>query len=192
MDVESSIDLLQRAKAGDSAALDQLLQRYGPALKRWASGRLPRWARDAAETEDLVQDAILHSLKHVAKIEAARSGALFAYLRQSVLNRIRDDLRRASRHPAPLALDDTFPSSLLSPLEAAIGSEALARYETALASLSSADREALIGRLEFGYSFDELASVLGKPTPDAARMAVKRALTRLLAVLTADVRFSRL
>ena len=64
--------------------------------------------------------------------------------------------------------------------------------ETALASLSSADREALIGRLEFGYSFDELASVLGKPTPDAARMAVKRALTRLLAVLTADVRFSRL
>jgi len=185
MDGESSIDLLNRAKIGDQAALGELFARYGPALRRWARGRLPRWARDASETDDLVQDAILHSLKHVAHIDAARSGAFFAYLRQSVLNRIRDNLRRAGRRPSPQALDDDLPTSLSSPLEAAIGRETLERYEAALAALTSDEREAVIGRLEFGYSFEELADILGKPTPDAARMAVKRAVGRLMSILKA-------
>ena len=66
-----------------------------------------------------------------------------------------------------------------SPLELAIGAENIERYEAAVDRLSQADREAIIGRLELQYSYDQLAVALGKSSPDAARMAVTRALKRL-------------
>ncbi len=96
-DPESSVELLERAKAGDSEALDRLLGRYLPRLRRWASGRLPHWARDLSDTEDLVQDTVVRTLRHIDGFHAQREGALQAYLRQAVMNRIRDELRRASR-----------------------------------------------------------------------------------------------
>ena len=58
-DTESSLALLERARAGDRQALETLTARYLPRLRRWASGRLPRWARDLADTEDLVQETVL-------------------------------------------------------------------------------------------------------------------------------------
>jgi RNA polymerase sigma factor (sigma-70 family) len=179
MDAESSIELLRLARSGDQHALDSLLRRYLPALRRWAHGRLPRWARDIAETEDLVQESVAETLKHLARIDVERDGALHAYLRQAVMNRIRNELRRAARHPRQVELDPETPLTSLSPLEIAIGSETLARYESALGRLSSTEREAIIGRLELGLSFDELAHALDKPSPDAARLTVTRAVVRL-------------
>jgi RNA polymerase sigma factor (sigma-70 family) len=179
MDAESSIELLRLARSGDQHALDSLLRRYLPALRRWAHGRLPRWARDIAETEDLVQESVAETLKHLARIDVERDGALHAYLRVAVMNRIRNELRRAARHPRQVELDPETPLTSLSPLEIAIGSETLARYESALGRLSSTEREAISGRLELGLSFDELAHALDKPSPDAARLTVTRAVVRL-------------
>ena len=71
----SSLDLLQRAQGGDSAALDLLYARVTPALRRWASGRLPGWARDLLDTEDLVQETVLQTLKHVARFEQLSSAS---------------------------------------------------------------------------------------------------------------------
>jgi DNA-directed RNA polymerase specialized sigma24 family protein len=53
------------------------------------------------------------------------------------------------------------------------------RYETALRSLSDDDRELVIGRNEMGLTYAELARITGKPSADAVRMAVSRALLRL-------------
>lgn len=66
-----------------------------------------------------------------------------------------------------------------SPLEQLIGRQALDRYDAALADLKPEEREAIIGRLEFGMSYAELAAALGKSSPDAARMAVTRALFKV-------------
>jgi RNA polymerase sigma-70 factor (ECF subfamily) len=66
-----------------------------------------------------------------------------------------------------------------SPLEEAIGREAVDRYERALTRLRSEEREAIIARVEMGYSYEELAEALGKPSSDAARKAAERALVRL-------------
>jgi RNA polymerase sigma-70 factor (ECF subfamily) len=66
-----------------------------------------------------------------------------------------------------------------SPLEQAIGREAVERYEEALARLKAEEREAIIARVEMGYTYEELAEALDKPTPDAARKAAQRALVRL-------------
>jgi RNA polymerase sigma factor (sigma-70 family) len=178
-DPESTFHLLDRARAGDQEALDRLFARHLKPLQRWASGRLPRWARDLADTDDLVQHTLLHTLRTIQDFQPRHVGALQAYLRQAVLNRIRDELRRNRRQPPNTELDEVQLASRDSPLEEAIGREAVERYERALARLKPEEREAIIAKVEMGYSYVELAETLGKPTPDAARKAAQRALVRL-------------
>lgn len=176
---ESTLVLLEQIRAGDQAALDLLLARYRPLLARWARGRLPHGVRDLSDTEDLVQETIIGVLRHLDHFEFRGEGALHAYLRRAMLNRIRDELRRHSRRGSAETLDERFVCAEDSPLEQVIGREAVERYETALAQLTSAEREAIIARIELGQTFAEVAGALGKPTPEAARMAVNRALARL-------------
>ena len=82
---DATFRLLERARGGDQDALDQLFARYIPLLRRWASGRLPHWARDLTETADLVQDTVLAVFKKVEDFEPRGEGALQAYLRQALL-----------------------------------------------------------------------------------------------------------
>jgi RNA polymerase sigma-70 factor (ECF subfamily) len=178
-DGESSFELLALVRAGNDEALDRLLTRHLPRLRRWASGRLPGWARDRGDTDDLVQETVVQTLRRLGTFEPTREGALQAYLRQAVMNGIRDAIRRAGRRPAAVPLDEDMPGRDLSPLEQAIGRDAAARYEAALAALKPGDREAIIGRIELGYDYTELAAALGKPSSEAARIAVRRALLSL-------------
>ena len=177
--LESTQSLIERARLGEPEALEQLFARHRKPLARWASGRLPKWARDISDTEDLVQETLLQTFKKIGDFEPRRVGALQAYLRQAVLNRIREELRRKGRQPHETDLDDVEVDSAESPLEQAIGREAVERYEQALARLKAEEREAIIARVEMGYTYEELAEALGKPTPDAARKAAQRALVRL-------------
>jgi RNA polymerase sigma factor (sigma-70 family) len=174
-----TLTLFTRAAGGDREAADALFARYAPALHRWARGRLPRWARDIADTHDLVQDAMLQTFRNLHHVEYRGDGALHAYLRQAVSNRIREELRRRGRRPEASPIDSALEDDAASPLEQAIGTEALARYDAALERLDAHDREAVIARVELGLSHREIAEALGKPSADAARMAVARALTRL-------------
>jgi RNA polymerase sigma-70 factor (ECF subfamily) len=176
---ETSLGLLERARAGDSDALDALIARYLPRLQRWAHGRLPVWARDLAETQDLVQETLVQAFKRIDKFEVRGEGALQAYLRQALLNRIRSEIRRVGRRPASTELDSKVEDLAPSPLERAIGVEAIDRYEEALARLRPEEREAIVGRIELGLTHEELAEALDKPTANAARMAVERAVKRL-------------
>lgn len=178
-DAESTFVLLDRANAGDRAALDLLFARYLKPLQRWASGRLPMWARAATDTHDLVQDTLLNAFKKIGSFEAKREGAFQAYLRQAVMNRLRDQLRRVQARPQTESLEERHDETGVSPLEYAIGMETFERYEAALSRLSTEEQEAIIGRVEMDNTYDELARNLGKPSADAARMAVTRALVRL-------------
>jgi RNA polymerase sigma-70 factor, ECF subfamily len=179
-DPESTFHLIERARAGDQEAVERLFARHLKPLQRWISGRLPHWARDLADTDDLVQDTLLQTFKRIGDFEPRRVGALQAYLRQAVLNRLRDELRRRGRRPDQTDLEGVDIQSGHSPLEQAIGREAVERYERALQRLRPEEREAIIGRIEMGHSYEELAEVLGKPTADAARKAAQRALVRLV------------
>ena len=177
--LHSSLTLLERAQAGDRAALELLIARYLPRLQRWATGRLPQWARGMADTQDLVQETLFQTFKRIEKFEPRGEGALQAYLRQAILNRIREELRRAKRRPAQSELDSQEAGDARSPLEQAIGQEALERYERALARLRPEDRELVVARVELGYTNREIAELLDKPTANAARMAAERAIIRL-------------
>jgi RNA polymerase sigma-70 factor (ECF subfamily) len=178
-DASSSLELVSRARRGDSDALERLCARYLPRLRRWAHGRLPARARGPLETDDVVQESLLRTVAQLGDFEPRHEGALLAYLRQAVMNRIRDELRRAERRPAPAELRSGHPDAAPSPLEQTIGHEAMERYEAALLRLSDEDRAAVVAKVELGGTFQELAESLGKPSADAARMAVRRALLRL-------------
>ncbi|MBP7776202.1 MAG: RNA polymerase sigma factor [Acidobacteria bacterium] len=172
-------ELLNRARAGDERALDRLFARYVPRLHRWAHRRVPVWARSAADTADYVQETVLHTLRHLGTFEPQREGALLGYLRRSLVNRMRDQFRHAARHPAPGELNEGIEDGGRSPLDQAIGEEDRQRYEDGLKRLRSADRRAIVASIELGYSYEQIALVLNKPSAEAARVAVRRALVRL-------------
>ena len=178
--METTIELLARAKTGDQAALENLVERAVPPLRRWARGRLPQHARSLQETQDLVQNAVMRAIPRLQTFEALRPGALQAFLRQAVANEIIDEIRKARRRPEPAEVPETLPSLAPSPLEVAIGREGFERYEAALARLKPGDREAIIARMELQQSYEEVALALGKPNANAARVAVKRAIERLI------------
>src|SRR5688500_3689794 len=141
---ESTIELVIKARDGDRGAVQALLQRCLPEVRRWAHGRLPAHARDALDTGDLVQEAALHLLKRVDEFEPRHVGAMQAYLRQSIINRIRDEIRRVGRRPAPVELVDDPPGDAPSPLEVAIQHESYERYRRALNRLAARDRELVV------------------------------------------------
>jgi RNA polymerase sigma-70 factor, ECF subfamily len=179
-EAESTVHLIERARAGDQEAVDRLFARHVRPLQRWASGRLPRWARDVSDTDDLVQETLLQTFKRIGHFEPRGSGALLAYLRQAILNRVREELRRRGRRPDGTGLSGLdLESKASSPLEQAIGQEALDRYDRALQRLRPEEQNAVIGRVELGYTYEELAEALDKPSAEAARKAAQRALVRL-------------
>jgi DNA-directed RNA polymerase specialized sigma24 family protein len=126
-----------------------------------------------------VQETVLKSLPHLEKIEYRGEGAVQAYLRGALLNRIRNEYRRVVSRPRPKTVDTAIEQVGPSPLDDAIGRDAAEDYETALAGLDEADRALVILRLELGYGFAEIAAATGRTSPDAARMATSRAILRL-------------
>ncbi|MEZ5416688.1 MAG: hypothetical protein R2708_05025 [Vicinamibacterales bacterium] len=85
----------------------------------------------------------------------------------------------AARHPAPDELDDALADAGTSPLDQAIRTEDRERYQAGLKRLRRADRQAIVASIELGYSYDQIALMLDKPSAEAARVAVRRALVRL-------------
>jgi RNA polymerase sigma-70 factor (ECF subfamily) len=180
-------ELLQRAKNGDRVALDHIMARYLPRLERWASGRLPSHARSLLDTGDLVQETLMRVLQGLDRIAVGEPGTFQAYVRQAVLNRVRDQIRWAARRPG--ADESTLlelPAGAPSPLDEAIGSDVLERFEAAMAKVSEPDRQLLHLRIELQFDYDEIAAMTAMPSRDAARMAVRRALRRLAEEMGSD------
>src|SRR5262245_24884496 len=176
---EATAILIAKARAGDTPAGQRLFARLLPVLRRWARHRFPARLRDARDTEDLVQDVLLRAFRRIDSFENRGEGAFLAYLRQILLNAIKDEARRVGRAPRVLPLEDDLPDVAPSVVERAIGADRLRRFEEALATLPEDQQQAVILRVEFGYSHAQVAEALGKPSMDAARVMVSRALAEL-------------
>lgn len=177
--LESTAVLLDQIRSGDTTARERLFARVMPVLHRWAHRRLPVGARDLTDTADVVQVTVGRALARLEHFEHRGEGAFLGYLRQILFNVIRDEHRRSSRRPAAVPLDETFADSGASLLDRTVDRDTLDRYERALASLGEEARHAVLLRVEFGYSHQQIAAALDKATPDAARMMVARALAEL-------------
>jgi RNA polymerase sigma-70 factor (ECF subfamily) len=178
-DLESTATLLTRVRAGDEDARERLAVRYMALLKHWAHGRVPPRARGLADTDDLVQATLLRALNALPHFEPRREGAFLAYLRKILVNQLRTAVQRVDAG-APLgSLPSQLEGANTSPLEQAIGVEALEAYEAALASLTEDQQQAVVLRIELGLSFQQVAEAMESPSPDAARMLVARGLAHL-------------
>jgi len=175
--------LIRRVRNGENPARDALVRRFLPLLRQWAHGRLPRAARDLHETEDLVQLALMRALKQINNFESEGPGSFLAYLRQILLNQVRDEVRRLMRRPESAEIDpELADTELPSPVEQLVGHERLRAYEAALASLPKRQQGLIVMRLEFGMSYPEIAAEVTS-SPDAVRVMVARALVQLAAAL---------
>ena len=178
--------LLEQVRQGSRGAAEALFERYGSWLRRLTRGRLPRRARGSLDTSDVVQEALSYTFTRLDWFESKRASALRAYLRRVAENRIRDELRRATRRRHAIApeqrvrmSDDGAPQ-----LRRLVDDESWRRYVDGLQRLRSRDRRLIAGRFELGYNYRQLALVERMPSPDAARMALRRALIRLSDVMS--------
>ena len=173
---EPTEQLLRRIRGGDSNARQALYERSLPLLRRWAHGRLPRHARDIADTDDLVQVTLLRALSHLEEFEASQSGSFLAYLRQILLNEVRAELRKRQRHGEKIDIDMLpLVDENASVAEQLIGRDRWRSYERALAELDRRDQTLIVLRIEFGLGYQEIALEAGG-TANAVRMRITRAL----------------
>jgi len=178
--LESTASLLVRIREGDERALDTLVGRYLVMLGRWAHGRLPSGARDLVDTDDIVQNTLMGALNNLGTFQSRGEGAFLAYLRQAILNRLRDAARRAQRRPLHLELDPALDATGgSSPLEEVIGHDRLESYEDSLQQLGDSQREAVILRLELGMRYRDVAEALNLSSAEAARALIGRGMVRL-------------
>jgi RNA polymerase sigma factor (sigma-70 family) len=172
--------LFAKFRGGDSNALAQLISRYLPRLHQWAHGRLPRWVRTQADTPDFVQDVMLRSLGRIDTVHVHSRDALGAYFRAAVRNRLRDEHRRFARRGQHEPLNAQLRDESPSPFDRALFAERHARYLKALSVLDPPDRDLIVGHVELGFSHAQIGCMTGR-TPNAARMALQRAVARLAA-----------
>jgi RNA polymerase sigma factor (sigma-70 family) len=179
MEAESSLGLVERAKAGDISALERLITRYLPRLRRWTRQAFPSWARDAADTDDLVQETVWNAVRNLPHFTMQGDHSLRAYMKRAARNRVHDEMRRVARHPRHSELRFDYPAHTPGPDEAASAREDLWRCRVALSRLRVDDRAIIEAAAANGAEPNTLAHLTGKPSPDAARMALSRALRRL-------------
>ncbi len=182
----STTVLLAHVADGDLSARDTLMARYLPRLRHWAHGRLPQHGRDLAETDDLVQVTLLRSLNHLSDFENHRPGAFLAYLRTILMNALRDEIRRAQRRPVDLAVSISQLVGKTSVVEEVVGAEVMDAYEAALAKLPEEKRLAIVMRIEFGMSYQEITEELQRDSVNGTRMMIVRALTELAEVMQVE------
>lgn len=168
--------LITQTRSGSPTARERLAGRYLGALRRFAHGRLPGKARDLMDTDDLVQVTVVRALDRVGAIESKRKGSFFAYLRRILTNQVREEIRRSSKMPQVSGLSEFIQSGAPSPLDETLQRESLEAYQAALSRLPVRQREALVLRIENGFSYQNVADAIGCPSANAARMVVSRSL----------------
>jgi len=188
--IESTIDLLVSAQQGSQDAKARLIVRAAPRLKASVHGRLPVAARAYQDTDDLVQEALLQTLRRLKQFRPEHSGAVPAYLRRAAMNRVNDEARRIRRRPRAVELDDRVPSQQPDPFEQATKSETRRRLRQALADLRAKDRKLLVIHATEQGSLSDLAKTMGLPSAAATGMALSRAERRLKTHMESGARVS--
>lgn len=183
-EIDSIAALIERAQGGDQVALDRLFQRCYPLIRRLAHGRIPDRIRAEMDTPDLVQITFLRAWRNLKNFRSRWEDGWLVYLRRILFNYLRDQGRRARRSPGQAMLpDDDSPEAVVSgepsPVREAELRETVTAYRAALTRLTERERSAVILRLEQGERFDRIAELVGLPSSDAARMLVKRTITKI-------------
>lgn len=154
MDERTDIDLVDRARRGDSRAWQTLVERHYPMVYRLAF----RWCGAEHDAEDVAQEVCV---KIVRKLKTFRGRSLFrTWLYRVTVNTARDYLRqRALREPFHNSLSEGKRGR--DPANSPRDMVAVSWIESALERLSVPQKEAVLLVLGEGMSHGEAAEILG-------------------------------
>jgi RNA polymerase sigma factor (sigma-70 family) len=179
-DLAQTATLVGRARAGDRAAQDELFRHFAPQIESFLHARLPPHARGLRDTQDLAQSVCLRAFRTLDRFEYRGVGSFWSYVRRIAMNCLVDATRRNDGGPSIPEQSSQAPvDSERGPIEQAARAEEHDAYEKALGALPEKVREAVTMRLELGAEYALIASECGYPSPDAAKMAIRRAIVQL-------------
>jgi RNA polymerase sigma-70 factor (ECF subfamily) len=173
-----------RARAGDEAAFQGLVERHSRALFRLAY----RMTGNEPDAEDVVQEALLKAFRQLDRFEGRSSFG--SWLHRIAANCAYDALRRRERDrgrpPSGFDAEETLatlPASDPSLDRLVHGTEVRHRVQVAMARLSSLERSAFVLRHFEQLSTREIGDVLGLET-NAVKQCVFRAVRKLREALS--------
>lgn len=196
----NTVDLLERARAGDEAALTEIFARDRDRLRRMVEMRLDRRLQARLDASDVIQDAYLEAATRLEEYLRNPKVPLFLWLRLVVGERLTTLHRHhlgvqmraigkevsLYRGAMPTASSAALAAQLLgkhtSPSQAAVRAERMLRLQEALNTLAPLDREILSLRHFEQLTRAETAQVIGIEEEAAAKRYI-RALKRLKQIL---------
>lgn len=194
--MQKTVVLVERAKAGDAAARNELIERYEPRVLPIVRAHLRRPLRKLMDSQDIVQEVMVQALHNLEGFAMRDENSFLHYLGVAAVNKVRDhadaikakkrDVRREVEMAAPAGED---PGSIdLPDRKQATPSQEVARNEMqeavndCVAELSDSHRELISMRNFANMDWQAIGDSLGIK-PDAARQrhgSARVALARLL------------
>lgn len=191
---DATVRLIELAKEGDRAALEELCRVYSERVRRIVRLRMGKQLRSKLESMDVVQDALISALRDLGTFVYTDEGDFTRWLSRITENRLRDNLdklnaaKRDARREIPLSYDrgdgrqsGAWPVEALYTLTPSVvigKQEQLDRLERAMETLRPEYREVVLLTKIEGLTYKEAADTLGK-SPDAVRMLLCRAMAAL-------------
>jgi RNA polymerase sigma-70 factor (ECF subfamily) len=200
--VDPDAALLARLRAGDEAAFLELVDKYGPVMRRIALG----YVRTPSVADEVVQDAWLGALRSLHRFEGRST--LKTWLLSILANQARSRGEREARSvPFSSLLDDDGPSVPADrfqgpdgrypggwasfptdwdtiPEARLLARETLERVDAAIRQLPARQQEVMVLRDVEGWSSDEVCEALAL-TAANQRVLLHRARSRVRTVLEA-------
>ena len=201
-------ELLARLGPNDQDAFAELFSIHRKRLKRMLAHRIDARLLVRTDLSDILQEVYIEALKRVEHFLTRPELSFYVWLRQITLQRLIDVHRmhlladkRSLKSQVSLSQQMLSSSaseawalqlvaSHVSPSQAAIHDEMVARVEATLCAMDPMDREVLVLRHFDELRNNEVAEVLGL-SPAAASNRYVRALKRLRNALISDSNFSR-
>ena len=196
---QSTEQLLDRVRAGDAIAREQLLMRHRGRLRQMVAFRLDRRMAARVDASDVVQEALTDAARKLSDYVRKRPLPFYPWLRQLAWERLvelhRRHIRAQSRsvmreewRGVPLSdesadgLADRLLASGTGPMGHLLRKELRSRVQAALAAMPERDREVLVLRHLEQLSTREMAAVL-RTTEGAVKTRHLRALQRFRGIL---------
>lgn len=165
--------ILERVAAGDAAAVDECLKRYGGLV--WSLAR--RFSTDRADAEDAVQDVFVELWRAAGRFDPG-AGSEITFVAMLARRRLIDRLRRRQRAPAAEALPDERLATPNTGTERVELCDEAAKAAAELAQLRPEERRVLELAIYHGLTHEEIATTTGLPL-GTVKTNARRGLIRL-------------
>src|SRR3954447_21939723 len=189
-------ELINRVRAGEQGAREQLFARYHAYLHVLARSQLGRHLRGKCDSADVVQETLMEAHRDLAAFQGGSEGELLAWLRRILAHNLYNEARRfaaqqrdaarevsidqmqAGVDQSSLALGRCLAADTPSPSADAVQRESAVQLADALAKLPEDYQQVLLLRVFEELPAEEVAQRMGR-SAGAVRMLQMRALTAL-------------